>query len=176
MARVPYPEAEPGSDLAAIYADIAGLRGRIVNLNKALANQPPALRAFMAMSRHVRNASSLPGDVRELAILAVAYALDAPYEQAHHIPVARREGVSEEKLAAFPDWATCAAFTPTERAVLAYADQVTRTRDADDATFEELRRHLTLAQITDLTVTVAWYHLCAAIIGPLRIELDDEPA
>ncbi len=52
MARLPYPEPEPGSELAAIYADIAGLRGRVLNLNKALGNQPAALRAFMALSRH----------------------------------------------------------------------------------------------------------------------------
>ncbi len=172
MARVPYVEATDDT-LHALYAEIAGLRGRVLNLYRALANQPAALRAFMVMSRHVRDDSTLAPRLRELAILATAYALNVPYEIYHHVPAARRAGVTDEQLAAFPNWSASAAFDPTERAVLAYADQVARRRDVDDATFATLRECLSLAEITDLALTVGWYHLCAAILEPLRIETED---
>lgn len=173
MARVPYVDpaaAVPAGDLAALFQDIADLRGAVHHLHRALANQPPALRAFMGMSRYVRDESALAPALRELAVLATAYALDVEYEKVHHRPAARRAGVSEEKLAAFPDWASADVFDATERAVLAYADQVARTRQVDDATFAEIEAHLSRAEIVDLAVIVGWYHLCAAILVPLRIE------
>ena len=182
MSRVPYVAAPTAPDdaasrrLADLYAEIGGLRGSVLNLYRALANQPPALRAFMAMSRYVRDDAELPANLRELAVLATAYALDVPYEKYHHAPAARRAGVSEEQLAAFPDWSTSDAFDATERAVLTYAAQVARARDVDDATFEALRARLPLPQVVDLALTVGWYHLCAAVLGPLRIETEAETA
>ena len=111
--------------------------------------------------------------MRELAVLATAFALDQRYEQFHHLPAARKVGVREEQIAAFPHWASADVWDATERAVLAYAEQVARIRDVDDETFAELRRRLSAEQLVDLVVTVAWYHLCAAILGPLRIEPED---
>ena len=177
MARVPYIDAIDGvspPDLVALYADIAGLRGSVVNLYRALGNQPAALRAFMGMSRYIRDAAALPANLRELAVLATAYALDVAYERHHHIPAARRAGVSEAQLAAFPDWAASDAFDATERAVLAYADQVARTRDVDDATFAAIQRALPPGQLIDLALTCGWYHLCAAFLVPLRIEIESD--
>jgi alkylhydroperoxidase family enzyme len=175
MARIPYVEATAGSsppDLVALYRDIAGLRGAVLHLHQALANQPDALRAFMGMSRYIRDDAELPANLRELAVLATGYALNVAYEQHHHIPAARRAGVSEAQLAAFPDWAASDAFAETERAVLAYADQVARTRDVDDATFAAVQRLLPPGQLIDLALTCGWYHLCAAILVPLRIEIE----
>ena len=33
-----------------------------------------------------------------------------------------------------------------------------------------------VTELTDLVVTVAWYHLCAAILGPLQVEVEPEYA
>jgi 4-carboxymuconolactone decarboxylase len=176
VGRIPYVDAAPESDsgnLVELYAEIADLRGSVLNLHRALANQPAALRAFMVMSRHVRDESALPPPLRELAILATAYALDAPYEKFHHVPAARRAGVREEQIASFPEWVASDAFDPLERAVLAYADQVARTRSVDDAVWQILQRQLSRPQLVDLALTVGWYHLCAAVLGPLQIETED---
>ena len=176
MARVPYGDpvaGESSPELLRLYEDISALRGAVLNLYRALANQPPALRAFMGMSRYIRDDAELPARLRELAIVATAWALDQPYERFHHIPAARRAGVTDAQLAAFPDWAPSDLFDATERAVLAYAEEVARSRDASDATFAELRARLPLPQIIDLALTVGWYHLAAAVLGPLRIETED---
>jgi alkylhydroperoxidase family enzyme len=172
MARVPYVD-QPVGELVGLYADIAGLRGSVLNLHRVLANQPAALRAFMVMSRQVRDDAVLPARLRELAVLATAYALDVPYEQFHHVPIARRLGISDAQLAALEKGADLNLFDPLERAVIAYADQVARTHDVDDAVFQALRARLSTAEILDLALTVGWYHLCAALLGPLRIETED---
>lgn len=173
MARLPYvdPDGAP-PDLARLFSDIAHLRGSVHNLHRELANQPAALRAFMGTSRYVRDDADLAPRLRELAVLATAYALDVPYERFHHVPAARRVGVTEEQLAAFPAWRAAPVFDRTERAVLDYADQVARTRSVDDAAFSALRDVLSPAEIVDLALTCGWYHLCAAILGPLQIETE----
>lgn len=175
MARLPYvttSNRERADDLTMLYQEIADLRGSVHHLHQALANQPSALRAFMGMSRYVRNDAALSPTLRELAVLATAYVLDVEYEKFHHRPAARRAGVTEAQLAAFPDWERADVFSPIERAVLRYADRVARNRSVDDATFQELRSHLSEAELVDLALTVGWYHLCAAIIGPLQIETE----
>lgn len=175
MARVPYVGEMAGSgpnELQDIYGYITEHRGSVINLYRAIANQPNALRAFMDTSRYIREGSELPPRLRELATLATAYVLDAPYERLHHIPIARRVGVTEEQLAAFPRWQDHDCFSPVERAVLAYADQVARTRDVDDATFAAVREHLSVGATIDLVLTVAWYHCVAAILGPLHVDLE----
>ncbi len=179
MPRLPYvelPSDGTASDLSALFQEIAELRGAVTRLHRALANQPAALRAFMEMSRYVRNESSLRPALRELAILATAYALGVEYEKVHHRPVARRVGVSKRQLAAFPAWfqAEADVFDPTERVVMAYADQMARGRRVDEATFRELRSYLSAPEIVDLTLTLGWYHLCAVIIDGLGIEPEEE--
>jgi len=176
MARLPFvdpTQARDDPELRALYGDIADLRGGVLNLYQVLAHQPSALRAFMVMSRYVRDDSSLDPSLRELAILATGYALDVTYEKYHHLPAARRAGVSEAKLEAFPDWWTSTEFTALERTVLAYADSVARERAIDDATFRALRDSLPVSAVIDLALTVGWYHLCAAILGPLKIETEN---
>jgi alkylhydroperoxidase family enzyme len=176
VARLPYVDANAGDSipgLRQLYAEITDLRGSVHNLHRELANQPEALRAFMGMSRYVRDDAQLAPRLRELAVLATAYALDVPYEKIHHIPAARRVGVTEAQLAAFPDWASAEVFDATERAVLGYADQVARRREVDDAIFASLQASLSPGEIVDLALTVGWYHLCAAILGPLLIETED---
>ncbi|HUX88276.1 MAG TPA: carboxymuconolactone decarboxylase family protein, partial [Chloroflexota bacterium] len=165
MARLPYvtdADAASQPELAGLYEVVAGLRGSVHNLHRIIANQPNALRAFMVMSRYVRNDATLEPRLRELAVLATAHALNVEYEKHHHVPAARKAGVTEEQLAAFPSWQEASVFSPVERAVLDYADQVARRRQVDDAAFAALKPHLSDAEIFDLALTVGWYHLCAA--------------
>jgi 4-carboxymuconolactone decarboxylase len=178
MARVPYVKPESGvAEVDELYAEARDLGRPIAHLYQALANQPPALRAFLGMSHYVRDLSSLPPALRELAILTTARALDQPsataYEWAHHARVARRVGVTEAQLLAVEQDAWERFPSPTREA-LAYASEVTRTRSVTDATFANLASVLALPMLTDLVITVAWYHLCGAILGPLKIDIEDE--
>jgi 4-carboxymuconolactone decarboxylase len=143
----------------------------VLNLYQVLANQPAALEAFLGMSRYVRDGSSLRPAIREMAILATAVVLDQPYEIAHHRPDALRAGVTPAKIDAIIA-GEAGALEPVERAVVAYAVQVSRQRTVDDTTFEELRSYFSDGEMADLVLTVAWYHLCAAVLGPLEVELE----
>ena len=173
MARVPY--VEPGSSPAAdaAFAEIERMGRPVLNLYRALANQPPALAAFLEMSRYVRSGSSLDPGLRELAILATAHELDQAYEVAHHTAAAAQAGVAPAKIAAVAPGASPDPLTPAERCAVEFARQAAGTRSCDDATFNRLEALFSREQIVDLVVTTAWYHLCAVILGSLRIELEE---
>jgi alkylhydroperoxidase family enzyme len=87
--------------------------------------------------------------------------------------VGRKRGIPEDKLAAVDRWAYHPAFTPRERAALAYAEMVTISpNDITDEQFAELRRHFTDREVVELTVQAAFENFRARVNRSLRIEDD----
>lgn len=80
--------------------------------------------------------------------------------------------MTEEQLAAVRRWQTApeGVFDAAERAVLAYAVQIARTRSAAPGTLARLQGLLSPDQVIDLVLTVAFHHLVAAVVLPLGIE------
>ena len=170
MARLPYVRAGQSPAVDQVYEQIGRMGRPVLNLYRALANQPPALAAFLEMSRYVRSRSSLDPGLRELAILATAHALGQDYEVLHHTEAAERAGVPAGKVAAMAPGGSLEALTPAERCAVEFSRQAARTYSCDDGTFERLQSLFSNEQIVDLVVTTGWYHLCAVILGSLRVE------
>ena len=172
MARLAYvkPGASPAVDH--LYAEIGRMGRPVLNLYQVLANQPPALGAFLDMSRYVRAGSSLDPGLRELAILATAHELGQHYEVAHHTEAALRAGVPDAKVMAVRPGGSLEALTQEESCAVEFARQAAHTKSCDDATFHQLQSLFSNEQIVDLVVTTGWYHLCAVILGSFRVELE----
>jgi 4-carboxymuconolactone decarboxylase len=172
MGRVPYVKPGTSKEVDDLFKEIAGMGRPVLNLYRALANQPPALAAFLEMSRYVRGGSSLDPGLRELAILATAHELGQAYEVSHHTEAAARVGVPVEKVAAVAPGGSLDALTAAERCAVEFARQVAFTRSCDDAMFKRLQSLFSTEQIVDLVLTTGWYHLCAVLIGSLQVELE----
>jgi alkylhydroperoxidase family enzyme len=173
MARLSKVQTNTRSEtLTSLNLEIRRLRGRILNLHRILANNEDALRAFMAMSRYVRDESSLPGSLRELAIVTVAHALNDEYELHQHRPIARELGITEVQLKEIADWPKSTSFSKEQRAVIAFASECTVRRHVSDVTFARLSEHLSAHQIVDLALIVGWYQLCHVVIDALGVEIE----
>ena len=172
MPRLPYVEEGTSPAVDELYQQIQRMGRPVLNLYQVLANQPPALGAFLEMSRYVRSASSLDGALRELAILATARELQQEYEVAHHSEAAARVGVPSAKLQAVVSGTSLEPLMPAERVAVEYARQAAHTRSCDDATFQRLRSLFSKEEIVDLVVTTGWYHLCGVILSSLQVELE----
>lgn len=81
-------------------------------------------------------------------------------------------GGSLEKIKKLARYRDDPAFTPAERAALAYVEEVSKTKTAGDATFEELRRHYSEEQIAEITVLNALENYYNLVNRPLGIESD----
>ena len=95
-----------------------------------------------------------------------------------HQAMAEREGHGRDKLAALAeldghDAATHAdPYSPSERAALRFADEVSRTGRASDATFEALRSGFDERQIVELTWLCAFTTYLNRLAVPLGIGSD----
>jgi AhpD family alkylhydroperoxidase len=86
--------------------------------------------------------------------------------------VAVYRGLTLEKVDALDAWRTHPAFTPAERAALAYVEESTRAKRVSDETFAELRRHFDDTAIVQITWLCAVENFFNLINIPLGIESD----
>jgi 4-carboxymuconolactone decarboxylase len=165
------PLVEPGTrpELATIEQSIVAERGRISALYQALLNSAPLAEGWEKLLTAVRNKSSLPADLREIVILRVAVLNRAPFEFEAHVPIARKAGVAEEKLAALELPRIGEPFSVVERAVLALTDAMTRDVQVPDRLFEPIARHFDARAVTELVATIAAYNMVSRFLEALRI-------
>ena len=165
------PPVAPGTrpELAAIEATIQAERGQVSLLYQVLLNSAPLAEGWEKLLTAIRNRNSLPADLREMVMLRVAVLNRAPFEMQAHRPLALRAGVSEAKVDALHAERLSAVFTPTERAVLALADAMTREVQVPDALFEPLRALFDARALVELVATVAAYNMVSRFLEALEI-------
>lgn len=111
---------------------------------------------------------------RELALVRAGFVGESQFVFSQHCKAALHAGVPDEKLDAIPSWATAAVFDATDRAILAYTDEMALGRGrVHDGTFAALQAVLSDEAILELTYAVATYGMHATICRALRLEYDD---
>ena len=112
--------------------------------------------------------------LRELAQTRVGWAKGSQFVFSQHCKSLRGLGVSEDRIAAVPNWQVADCYTADERAVLAYADclalQGGRT---PEPVFAALKAFLSDEQILELTYIACLYDMHAVMSRALRTEWDD---
>jgi AhpD family alkylhydroperoxidase len=169
MSRV--PPIPPGTkpELAAQEANIIAERGRVSALYQVLLNSPSLAHGWEQMLTAVRNRSSVPAGLRELAILRVAVLNGADYEFDAHVPHAKKGGMSDAAIAAVRESGIAAVFSPVERLVIGLTDCMTREIVVPDAVFEPLRAHFDNRALTELVATVAAYNMVSRFLVALHV-------
>jgi alkylhydroperoxidase family enzyme len=112
--------------------------------------------------------------LRELGMMRAGYARGSQFVFSQHCKAARALDVPEAQIRAIPAWQTSDAFSPLERAVLAYTDcLVLEGGRVPDDTFAALRAGLSEEQVLELTYITCTYDLHATMSRALRLEYDD---
>jgi alkylhydroperoxidase family enzyme len=165
------PPVEPGTrpELAEIERAILAERGRISLLYRVLLNSAPIAEGWEKMLSAVRNRSSLPAGLRELAILRVAVLNGASYEFEAHLPLAGQAGVARHKIDALKEERPGAQFSADERLVLELTDAMTRDIRVPDDLFDKLRGRFDPRGLVDLVATVAAYNMVSRLLVALNI-------
>jgi alkylhydroperoxidase family enzyme len=112
--------------------------------------------------------------LRELGQTRAGWAKSSQFVFSQHCKSCRIVGMTEEMIAAIPNWSIADCFTPVQRAVLAYTDcLVLQGGRVPDAVFDALREHLSDEEILELTYITMMYDMHAVISRALRLEWDD---
>jgi AhpD family alkylhydroperoxidase len=179
MARISYvDEASLAPEAKAEWERLRKSRGGAVpgHLYQLLAHSPRLMGRWAAFAGTVRGYDpdgpvELEARSRELAILVVALCTGADYEWAAHMPIARREGVTEEQVAALLR-EDREPFSEKDKALLAYAAESTRKVQVSRDTFAALCEHFDERQILELTVAIGFYNCVARVVQALAIDLE----
>lgn len=130
-----------------------------------------AIRGFALYQSPRRKLSPL---LRELGQTRAGWARGSQFVFSQHAKSLRAAGAGEEQIAAIPAWQVSDAFSPVERAVLAYTDALVYDGGrVSDGVFEALRAHLDDEQILELTYITALYEMHAVMARALRLEYDN---
>ncbi|HTS55393.1 MAG TPA: carboxymuconolactone decarboxylase family protein [Burkholderiales bacterium] len=171
MARVPYLDDHIDPELKPVADRIRAQRGgRVLNLYRVLLNNPKLADAWLHLFTVIRQQCELPARYRELVIMAIAVLNGADYEYRHHAPIALAAGLTQAQLDALPRWRQSTAFDAAERAVLAYAESMTREIHVPDAVFAAVASHFNPRETVELTATIAGYNLVSRFLEALKIE------
>ncbi|TEA21938.1 hypothetical protein C8034_v003252 [Colletotrichum sidae] len=145
-------------------------------LDLTLLHSPPVADGWNSFLGAVRTQTTIPADLRELAISRVAVVNKAWYEWGHHAPLAVAAGVPQEGMDAIK---TDAALELDARpglflneqqwAVLVYADEMTRNVRVKDETFEKLKSLFSEREVVEITTTVACYNCVSRFLVALDV-------
>ena len=109
--------------------------------------------------------------VKHLARMLVAWRIGCPWCLDFGTSTSEKLGVTDEQLCALPDYEHSSLFSEEERAVLRYADAMTRTPvRVPDAVFEALKARYTDRQILEMTAAIAWENYRARFDHAFGIE------
>jgi 4-carboxymuconolactone decarboxylase len=168
VPRIDY--AYPSEDVARQMSDRRG--GTLTPLDLLLSHNDGLAHGWNTLLGAVRSQFRLPGDLREMAILRIGRLNSAAYEWDAHLPVAQREGLPEDIIAALLTDAPTTGSQPHD-AILRYVDEMTQNVTVSEEAFNALRSHFDDTLIAELTATVAVYNMVSRFLVALDVHTSD---
>lgn len=166
MARVPLRETD---ELPAEYRYLFEENDLgVLNLFRALGNNPRLLQAYMRWGTALWRESGLDTRAVELVILAVAGALDADYEWHQHVAAGRDAGLTEGDLAALRD-GSFDNLAPADRVLARYAVEVVDGQVRGE-TSRAMAEQFDVGTVVGVTLLASHYLLTDRVVTALAIE------
>jgi 4-carboxymuconolactone decarboxylase len=145
----------------------AGLGGPYGMLIKS----PELLKRYLLMTEYLRQKTSLPHRLNEIAILLEARLWDAQYEWWAHEPLARKAGVPDAIIEDIRAGKRPTAMQPDEAVVYDVVTEILNKRQLSDETFARARQILGEQQVVDLVAVTGFYVMVSAVVIAGRIEI-----
>ena len=170
MQRMQPMNPQGDAQLAATYERITKTRGSVSNILRSLSHAPAGLEAFAAYGEYVRYGTQLPARVRELCVLAIATGNE--YAWCHHYPHAVKAGVTKAELDSLESGPLAETISASEKAAIRYSREFAQGGNVSNETFDELRKHFSDRQITDITLLCGYFMALGATITAFRVQLE----
>ncbi len=170
MARIP-------------YFDLAEARGRAkqqverlpkLNIFRMLGHSGELLDGFVRLGGQILNFTDLDPVLREIAIIRVGVLSGATYEAHQHRRIGRGIGMSQALLDAIDEGPDSAVFTPLQRQIMDFTDDVVKNVRAGDATFDPLVKALGYKQVQELTITIGYYMMVSRFLETFDVDIESK--
>ena len=130
--------------------------GQVPDTAYVLWHHRPVLRSVFAFERSIQKWDVLDRHLSTYAVMASAASIGCSWCLDFGYFLAHTDGLDEAKVREVPRWRECAAFSPLERDVMAYAEAMTATPPTvTDEMVQRLLAQLGAAAVVELTEIVA---------------------
>ena len=163
-------QAEMPPVLAEYLAPRVKRLGYLGEMFKVSANTPDVLMSFLHFTDALKDA--LPNDIAEVAILSVATLMENHYERNQHERLCMRTGFSKAWLVEVEALAPEASklMSPEQKSTQSFVTALVQSRGHHSQNaLNNLRQHLSAAQVMSLTFLVGRYITHALVVNTLGL-------
>ena len=140
---------------------------------RTMLKNPELLRLQLEMGKTLFT-GRLPARSRELAVLRVAWLLQAPYEWGEHVHIAKRYGVTCEEIERVVEGSGAGGWSAADAAVLRGVEELLTRQAISDETWAALGKTWDEAQLIEFPMMVGQYVSTALVQNALRMRLTEE--
>jgi 4-carboxymuconolactone decarboxylase len=173
MARLPDTLGSLPPDAQKVYDRITAKRGKIGGPYVPLMHHHVLAEHVSDLGEYLRFGSTLPGDLRELAILITARHVAQPFEWIMHAPVALKEGLPAEiieHIRGRGDLSTLPArYVQAARVV----QHVLARESLPQALQNETEQEVGITGVVELVVLAGYYQTIAAVLFAFDVPLPE---
>lgn len=172
-ARVPLSGPfEQHPDVQAVFQYYRDHGFEPINILRAFANAPQVFPALNGFLNGLRSSLTLDPADHELIVLRTAHSAKGDYEIVHHNIAGRMAGLTDAQIAGTADWRDCDAFTPRQRALLAFVDAAMAPEPVGDAVYAAAQREFDSRQLLEAVLLSGAYTMIAMVARTFEIPHD----
>ena len=160
----------------AAYDDIVRQRGGpvVMGPGSVMIHSPEMSKRANALSEYLRQESTLPAKLQELAMLTTGREMDCKFIWNAHAAAGRSAGLSDALVDAIRDKKDLPPLAPDEAAVINYGREFFRTHQVSDATLQASLNHFGRQGLTELNTLMGYYAMLAFNANTFEIDLPQE--
>lgn len=151
----PLTKDQAAPEVQETFDKLAARGGKVANIFAAMAHRPAVLNAFLPLYKAIVNEGTMEAKYKELAYLRASMDNGCEYCTRAHIASSKRAGITPEQVAALPFYTRSPLFDDKEKAVILYADRVTRgAAGIRSSALADLQKYFDVGQIVELTLVI----------------------
>ena len=174
MARLPIATRESiPDDQRALFDEMVQALGSVPRYGpgSVMMHVPKAQQWATRLNHYLREESSLPKKIQELAMLVTARELDCQHIWNAHAASARQAGVRHETVDAMRDRQDLTGLPPDEAAVVHYGQEFFRTHHVSRGAFQAALEQFGRRGVIELSLILGNYSLLAVLINSFDTDL-----
>ena len=177
MSRIPTASRESvPQDQVAAFDEMVSQRGSVPDIGpiSVMINVPEIAKRGEHFRAYIRgDESSLPANVRELAMILTAREMDCQFIWNAHAAFGRQSGLSDELVNNLRDKKDLPTLSAEESAVIEYGRELFRTRKVSQANYDAAFSLFGVRGMVELTNLMGYYSNLAFNINAFDVGLPD---